>query len=113
MEANPPILDYKFEIVIEYAKRLKDKEIEKRIKQKDSLLEIYKRKYDLEPTRANFANYEMIVTKLHTDKRYLIPFYSDDRFSYFMHDNLPYGYRYLDDSDKAEIDLLIKKIKEE
>ena len=110
MEANPPILDHKMEIVIEYKKRLSNKEIENRKNQRDSLLLIYKRKLDLDPSKVNRAKYEMIQEGLHKNKKYLIPIFSDDQYSYFMYDNFPYGYAYIDESQKYEIDELILKL---
>lgn len=110
MEAEPTVLDHKIEIVIEYWKRLSSKEIEKRKNQRDSLLVIYKRKFELNPSKENWAKYEMIKEDLNKNKRYLIPIYSDDNYSYFMQDNIPYGYIFINDSDKNEIEGLIYKL---
>lgn len=111
MEANPPILEHKFEIVIEYEKRLSDRKIQKRKNRKDSLMNACEKRFDLSPSRKNRAKYEVIDNKLNTKERFRIPFYSDDKYSYFMQDNFPYGYMYLNDSDRIEIEDLISKLK--
>jgi hypothetical protein len=113
MQADPPVLDHKFEIVIEYTKRLKVREIERRKNQRDSLLKVYSKNYETEPTKTNWAKYEMIRTKLNTNKKYRIPFYSNDQYSYFIQDNFPNGYRCIKEAEKEEIDSLICKLKNE
>ena len=111
MEANPPILDHKMEIVIECKKRLSNREIEKRKIQRDSLLSIYKRKFNLDPSKVNWAKYEMIQEKLDKNSKYLVPIHSDDQYSYFMYDNFPDGYIFLNESEKNEIDDLIFRLR--
>lgn len=113
MEADPPILEHKYEIIIDYSKRLSDKQIQKRKNQQDSVLMIYRNKFELNPTKTNWAQYEIYNNTRQLDKRLRIPFYSDDKYSYFMLDNFPSGYQYIHESDKSEIEEVVSKLKKE
>lgn len=111
MESSPKVLEHQYSITIEYSKMLTDKEIYLRQRTQDSTLKVFQKKMESNPTKSNYSQYESFENNRQKDKSFRIPFYSDNKYSYYLIDNIPPGFHLIDLKAKNEIDLILTKLK--